>query len=268
LLYEGSPMNLAFPGSAAGIGVVWCATVAARTKTASGSGTGTLTSTTPVTVFTGVTVATNGLRNNAGQKLRVGCRISASSTPEKVQLILSIRTQSTGSVTWQASPWVTLGGGSTQWVDFGGFTLDALRTPYNTTLTLDYALSARSSDGTSCSATIDYLETLLYYDFCRLEVLPGLTAGSNQTLRLVTAQNLNGTAWLPQYPPRAYVANSSDIPITPVNIRGTPPRAWSGASLWATWIRGALTLGGHTTTDTAAVTAQHAPMYHTARGNA
>lgn len=262
---EGSPLNIAITANASnGLGVAWLATVASRNKVSIATATGTMTNpASPTTVFSGTSDANNALRTTAGLKLRVGIRLSTGTNVNKIQWGLYIGTAATGTA-WAQTGWLlTPYSASAQWIDLGGFSLDALRTPYNASLTLYYALAARSSDGTSCSATVDYLESLLYYDFCQVAATQ-LDVFSPAKLRLTQAQNLNGTAWLPSAAAQAYQATSADIPSYPATIRGRPPRARNSALLWAAW---ASYSGAHVKTDTVTVTAAHAPLYRTLRGN-
>jgi hypothetical protein len=122
-------------------------------------------------------------------------------------------------------------------------------------------VAIRSTDGTSVTATLGYLEALLVYDFAQVEAASGL--GASQRYQCLAAQNLSGGGWLPLIPAQASVRDSSDVLIKTAVIYGTLPRAYSGASLWVAWRESD---GGHTNTDTATISISHCPLYRSLRG--
>ena len=261
LAYEGQPLNIQFnkPTSQAAA-TVFMASVASRTYQLINSAK-TTTSTTTGTAFSASTaIDISTMRTKQGLRLRVIGRILGITAPSKVQLQLTIQTAS-GNTLWQGT-WVAISTNvSAQLVDLGGSTLDALRVPLSNTTSVVLLVTLRSSDGTSVTATLDYLEALLVYDFAIVEAANGLSAG--QRYQCMAAQNMSGGGWLPLVPPVALVADSSDGPVKPAVIKGTLPRAFSGASLWVAWRE---TDGGHTNTDTATITINHAPLFRSLRG--
>ena len=74
----------------------------------------------------------------------------------------------------------------------------------------------RSSDGTAVSATLDYLDCLLAYDYCAIDSRgPG---GRRSWWR--TGAEPVGRGWLPMQTPTAAILDGSDIQTKPANIRG------------------------------------------------
>ena len=122
-----------------------------------------------------------------------------------------------------------------------------------------------SSDGTSVTARLDYIEILLYRTFC---LIPDTGLSSTRSLVVEQANDYNGNGvFVPSAPPRMYsITTSSGSLYAPVAYRGTLPRAYASANLWLGWLdSGASANLSHTTTATLTVTAQHLPMAHTLR---
>jgi hypothetical protein len=122
-------------------------------------------------------------------------------------------------------------------------------------------IALRSTDGTSVTATLDYVEALVAYDVAIVEASGGLS--TSQRYQCLAAQNLSGGGWLPHVPAEASVRDASDVLIKSAAIYGTLPRAFAGASLWVAWRESD---GGHTDTDTSTVSISHAPLYRSLRG--
>jgi hypothetical protein len=166
-----------------------------------------------------------------------------------------------GGTLW-VSPWVTLGSNTTaQLIDLGGIGLDTLRYPLSNTSNCTIQGTLRSTDGTSVTATLGYVEALLYYDFCKVET--GTALAASQRFQLLGAQNLAGGGWHPQIPETAMIVSTSDAPIRPVVLRQPLVRAFDGSSLYAAWVDAN---GAHTNTDTTTITASFAPLYRSLRG--
>lgn len=262
LIYAGQPLNIRFdkPTSQAAPTVL-LASVASRTYQSINSAK-TTTNTTTGTNFTASTaIDISTLRTRRGVRLRVIGRVKTLTAPSKAQLQLTVQTAS-GNTLWQ-SQWIALPGSNTtaQLVDLQGSTLDALRSPLSGTSSVILQVAIRSTDGTSVTATLDYLEALLCYDFALVEASGGLSA--SQRYQCLAAQNLSGGGWLPLVPAQAGVCDASDVLVKPAVIKGTLPRAFAGASLWVAWRESD---GGHTDTDTATITISHAPLYRSLRG--
>jgi hypothetical protein len=241
--------------------VLYLATVYSRTADTTSSTASAVTSTTTGTNFTiSGSIDLSALRTRAGLKLRVMARLTTLTSPSKAQVKVTVAAASGGTL-W-VSPWSTLGSNTTaQLVDLGGIDLAALRYPLSNTSNVTIQATLRSTDGTSVTATLGYVEALLYYDFCKVE--SGTALGASQRFQLLGAQNFNGNGWHPQIPETAMIVTTSDAPIRPVVLRQPLVRAFDGASLYAAWVDAN---GAHTNTDTTTITAQFAPLYRSLRG--
>lgn len=256
---DGQPLNItiAKPASQAA-NTLYLATAQSRApvtinnaKTASG--------TTIQTFTTSSAIDLSALRTNAALKLRVLARVKTLTNPTKAQVRVTVAA-SGGSTLW-VSPWVTCGANTTaQLLDLQGIGLDMLRYPLANTSNVTIQGALRSSDGSSVTATLDYLEALLYYDFCVVDN-GGLASG--QQYRLLGAQNLSGGGWLPLASDQAKVVTTADASIKDAIFRQTLVRAFADASLYLAWTESD---GGHTATDTTTVTCQMAPLWRSLRG--
>lgn len=263
LIYDGQPLNIRFDkpsGQAAP--TVFLASVASRAYQSINSTKTAITNTTTGTTFTASTaIDISTLRTRRGVRLRVFARVKTLTAPTKAQLQLTIQTAS-GNTLWQGQ-WTPLPGSNStaQLVDLHGSALSALRSPLTAAASVILQVAIRSTDGTSVTATLDYLEALLAYDVAIVEASGGLAAG--QRYQCLAAQNLSGGGWLPHIPAEASVRDASDVLVKPAAIFGTLPRAFAGASLWVAWRESD---GGHTSSDTATTTITHAPLYRSLRG--
>ena len=262
LIYDGQPLNITIAKPAAQAApVVMIASVASRTyQSINATQTGVTSTTTGANFTASTAIDISTLRTRRGVMLRVIGRLKTITAPTKIQLRLTIQTAS-GNTLWQGQ-WTALPGSNTtaQLVDLQGSTLDALRTPLTGTTSVILQVAIRSTDGTAVTATLDYVEALLCYDFATVEASAGL--GAAQRYQCLAAQNMSGGGWLPLIPAAAGVYDGSDVLIKTAVIKGTLPRAFSGAVLWVAWRESD---GGHTDTDTAAVTITHAPLYRSLR---
>jgi hypothetical protein len=262
LIYDGQPLNIRFDKPASQTAAtLMLASVASRTYQSINSAKTTSSTTTGLAFTASTAIDISTLRTRKGARLRVIGRVKTLTAPTKQQLQLTIQTAS-GNTLWQ-SQWIGLPGSNTtaQLVDLQGSTLDMLRSPLTGTASVILLVTLRSTDGTSVTATLDYLEALLCYDFAIVEAASGL--GASQRYQCLAAQNMSGGGWLPLVPAQASVRDSSDVLIKPAAIYGTLPRAFAGASLWMAWRESD---GGHTDTDTSTVSVSHAPLYRSLRG--
>lgn len=252
LRFEGSPLNIRLDKPVAQSPVtVYLAAIASRTYQAIASAKTTSTSTT-FTASTAIDIS--AIRTRPALKLRVVGRLTTLTAPTNAQVRVTVQTAS-GNTLW-VGPWVQLGSNTTaQLVDFFGTSLDAVRVPLANTTSVILVGEIRSLSG-SVTATLAYLEAILYYDWCVVTCSAALSA--SQRLWVLGAQNLGGGGYVPLLQPAALITDGSDAPVRTATVAGTPPRAYAGASLWVAWVDAG---GAHTNTDTAAVTAQHAPQY-------
>lgn len=261
LAYEGQPLNITIAKPTSQTAAqVYLATVYSTTQKTVTSTLTAQTSTTGVTFTASSSIDLSALRTRAGLKLRCTARLTTLTNPSKAQVRAVVQTTA-GNTLW-TGPWVTLSTNTTaQLADCLGTGLDALRVPLTNTSSVLVQIGLRSIDGTAITATLDYLEAILYYDWCVVEAASGL--GASQRYQLLSAQNLSGGGWLPLSPPAALVTDGSDTPVKAAVVKGQLVRAFSGCSLYVAWKESD---GGHTKTDTAAVSVSHAPLYRSLRG--
>lgn len=264
LIYEGMPLNIRFTPSSVAYDRVYAATVSERVKTSVSDTIAGDTSIYPVGVqflaASGIDVST--LRTDTRLRFRVLARLKTLTNPTKARVWGYVNYANILGQTDVPLPIVTLGANTAaQLIDLGGYPLDTLRNVIMTAPAVAVVLYLSSTDGTSVTATLDYVETLLYYDFASAT---GARSTSTDRIYMLGAQNLNGAAYLPTQTPQSFVTSSADVWRKMALIRGTLPRAYSGASLYVAAVRSSD--NNHTDTDTITVNAQLAPLYRTIRG--
>jgi len=251
---EGQPLNISMETPSAGTAsVVYLASVYSRTYQAIASSV-TTSSTTGANFTASTGIDVSALRTRAGVQLRVLARLTTLTAPSKAEVRVTVQS-SAGATLW-VGPWRALSTDNTaQLIDLYGTTLDSVRYPLSNTTTVLVQCAIRSTDGTSVTATLGYVEALLAYDFCILEASGGLAA--SQRYQLMGAQNFAG-GWLPSVPPLAVVTDTSDVLVKPAVVKGAAPLARTGASLYVAWVGAGQ---AHTTTHTTVITATHAPLW-------
>lgn len=259
LRYEGQPLTIRLdkPTSQSPTTVL-LGSVHSRTY-ASIASTKTTTSSTTFTASGSIDVS--ALRTRAGLHLHLVGRLTTLTAPAKAQVRVTVQTPS-GATLW-ISPWAQLGSNtSAQLLDLGGIGLDMLRLPLGSSQNVVLLAEIQSTDGTSVTATLSYLEALLCYDWCVVETSAALAA--SQRLYLIGAHNRASVGpYLPLSPAQAQITDTSNSAVRPAARRGTAPRAYVGASLYVAWIDAN---GAHTASDTATITIQHAPLWRNTRG--
>lgn len=267
LIYEGQPLNLKIDGpsgSTTDVGTIWLSTAKSRVKTTHTTAVGATTTST----FAHSTTAIDAtpLLANVGINLALFVRFSSVTAGNKALFALQIALNDSGKVITPVTAWspmpVTTG---TTMMYAGTFNLSNQRVPVAAALEIDIFFWVKSIDGTSVGYTVDYSESVFAYTVVELTASASTYGNTTGILYSTRAQNLNGQAWLPLSPPAAYTALAGGAnPSYDETVRGDLPRAFSGASLWAAWIKNA---GTHTTTDTLRITAQNAPLYGSLRGS-
>jgi hypothetical protein len=260
LIYdEGQPLNITIAKPASQTAhTLYLATVHSR-QSATINNAVTTTSSAGATFTASGSIDLSALRTRAGLKLRTLARVKTLTAPSKAQVRITVSAAG-GSVLW-VSPWISLDTNTTaQLLDMQGIGLDMLRSPLANTSNVTIQGAIRSTDGTSVTATLDYLEALLYYDFCTIEQ-GGLASG--QRYQLLGAQNLSGGGWQPLIPEQAKVVTAADAEITEAVLRQSLVRAFADSSLYLAWMEDD---GGHTATDTTSVSAGMASLYRSLRG--
>jgi hypothetical protein len=263
LIYEGQPLNIKIAEQATFDGRnFYMATYDTRTKTTVTSAV-TSVSTTTGDPFTTSTLNIDNVMTNDRLKLRVLARFKTLTNPDKMQVRCTVQSEN-GNNNLMQSGWIGPNGSwSTPFLDFGGCDVSFLRNPIATTAKVKLLFQVRSTDGTSVTATLDYNEILLYYDFGRL-VATSAVGSTSFYQQLIATRAVASGPWLP-IAPRGYSAIASgDRAVDAAVMRGTAPRAYASASLWIEWTN---VNDNHTATATATVTAKMAPLYHSLRGN-
>jgi hypothetical protein len=164
-------------------------------------------------------------------------------------------------------PWVLVQNiSAANLVDLGYLSPLVFQTPLPTTVDLKLQFDIISADGTtSVGVTLDYIEVCLYYTWSKLTPYQ-TTIPSGQALQTITAQNRNGSVWLPQNPPLVQNITTADNKPQAVDYyAGRLPVGITGASLYVAWMTA--TSWAHLKTDTTVVTVTHAPLYKTLRGS-
>lgn len=270
LIYEGQPLNLDITCTTASssIASLYLASVYSRTYDASGAGTGSTSS----TISGALVGSTSGTSLDAALSRQVHLRVLGRFSNIDVNARVYIEVNLAGSGRIYLSP-VIAGNAATALLDFGYVDLSLYRDiPSLTSLQIDTGVRVLSSNGSSASATLSYLEFLLYYTFCTLEHNSGLAAQGATLLRVGQFTVVTNRPCLPLQRPIAHgISTSTGRPrIGVAPIRGTPPQYFNGASLYAGWNRtsssGITGPNDHRTTDQMTVTATHAPLWRTLRG--
>jgi hypothetical protein len=264
LLYEGSPLNILI-APASGFRYLYAATVYQRIYNAGIAATTTTSSTSGTAAFNDSTAGiTSPARTRYGLRLRVMLRTTSISAKAQVQIFL---VSSTSSRTLWKGPWVSAGAIGQTLIDAtpSGVPLDLIRRSELGGSDVNVGCLVRSTDGSSVSLNLHSAEYLLYYTFCRIDTTTVLLGANDEALQIEQAHNLGGQ-YVPSWQPGAYAMDTTgtDVLADIVDMRGTLPRAISGASLYLTWMG---TSFAFDSTDSAVVTAKHLPLYRTLRGN-
>lgn len=262
LIYEGQPLNLLLDPSAT-VNRLYLATVYERVNT---SVTNSQTTTT-VTNFTGAAATVTNARNRSGLKLRIMARFDTITNPSKVRLTASIL-DATGGYTIKTLPQQSLPstGSVSALMDFGYVDVSTMRSTQSATLGIIVSIVLASSDGTSVTVRLDYVETLLYYTFA---TIPDANIGGTDAIYIEQTNDYNvNSVVTPNTRPRIYRTSPTNWKGS-IAYRGLLPRAISGASLYLGWMTTtSLTNDTHTTTHTMTTTASHLALYHSLRGSA
>ncbi len=260
LINEGQPLNIRLAPSASN-GIYLLSTVKSHLFGASVASAGTTSSTSFVPYTSGTNTSTAVTRDNRGLKVRAILRFKSMTNPSKARIRVSLT--NAGNVLYYF-PVRALGTDTTgQLLDCGGVDLSSIR---NSVISgaasgIGISIDIASSDGTSITVQLDYSELLLYYDFATIITT---TPNAAQPIYTGSAQNINGSAWLPQSLPLTYSVDASDGFLGLTQSRGTIPRAFSGASLWMAML--VPTTLAHNTAHTATILCKHAPLYRLLRG--
>jgi hypothetical protein len=208
------------------------------------------------------TVDCSTLMTSQGVNARILGRITSPSS--NLETAMVVQTESGSTIIYQ-SPWISVDPTTSTLFDYGRIPIGIFRLAYRTNPTIYLSLSIRSTNGSATSGTLDYVETLFYYEFCRLD-------GSifNSTVEALQIRQFSDSLNVPAVPfrtPRAFATTNTlagtfrEI----LTVRGMLPKVHTGCSLYLSW-HDETTLT-HTTTRTATVTAYNSPQWHTFRGS-
>jgi hypothetical protein len=263
LIYEGGPLNIKFLPTTASSdpAIVYLASINARSYSTSSAGSSSTSSASFSAIGSSTTFSADALLTARGLKARVIGRFSAMSTNAELYLQYA-----NGANFVQSTRAVIPGASVATIVDFGSLSLPSLFLA-SVTAAEDIVVSVfvRSTTGGAVAVTLGYLELLLYYDFCKITVNnnTSISVAGNRYLYLDSFVSKTSYPALPCPIPQAWVYESTDTVNNVCSIRGTPPRYFSGASLYAAWMKTTL---AHATGDAATISAFHAPLYKTLRG--
>lgn len=268
LANEGQPTWLRLsPGTSGAHTIFYVASVYSRAYSTTGAGAKTTVST------TGASSALNAPTFTAAQaKLGLKARVlfRFTNNTSNVRVRVEMRANAAGTLLY-AGKWITPTAGVATLYDMGRIPLDFYRVaPGLTTGSAQLYIGYKSSDGASATATLGYSEFLLYWDFCQLDSPTPVNSGSGGSgYRLELYSYLSdvsgGRPMLPLDAPAAAVFdNTLNGPIDNITIRGRPPRAIEGGSLYLAM----MTAGNvHSTTATATVYLYQAPLWRVLRGS-
>jgi hypothetical protein len=262
MITEGGPLNIKFLPTTASSdpATIYLASISSRVYQAF-TGSSTTTSTTFVSIGSPSAFTATSLLTSRGLKVRAIGRFSAMSANAEIRLQYG-----TAAYVLQTTRGVVPGVGTATLVDFGVLLLPS---QYLASVTaaddIAMAMYVRSIDGSAVAVTCGYVEVLLYYDFCQISVAgnQNMTVASNEYLYVDSYVSKTNYPALPRPIPRARIYSSADVMNYVCEIRGSVPRYYSGASLYAAWVN---ISDLHTTTWAATISAFHAPLFKTLRG--
>lgn len=192
-------------------------------------------------------------------------RILARITGTSTNLEIRARLGSYLGLNWHTGPWVrapTASGGSALLLDLGRFDpgfIYRVSTSSGATRALYVSIDSRSTNGSSATGTMASMEALFYYTFGGVYV-NSLTSGS---VRVESYADVGSVVALPRPVSAHHVVSNNWAGAYP--FRGRPPVYIAGAGLWVAMRDGSTWVSSTSATTT--VTATHAPLFHTLRGN-
>jgi hypothetical protein len=273
LIYEGSPLNLDITvtnGVTPWIGVNVIVSSYHSLISVASTQTKTTSLTTPQLSAAGDLISIGATVNaNRGVNARLFAECSATDTDGSMRIKLFFQ-RSTNTATelsnpFYTSPWFKPFAAIGSFVDCGTIPIDMFR---GAGITDCYAwLEIKSTSGTSTTYTLSNFYVLLYYTYA---VIPMTSIGpmqlnQNDHLYIRGFDETTGRPCLPLSRARAYTKNSGGLQENYLSIYGSAPAYYSGASLMvAVPTIDSANLGSALTS---AITAKHAPLWRTMRGN-
>jgi len=270
LISEGQPLNIKFVPTFGGATVVarmFLASISDRLYTTTGA-VSTSTSLTGNGTSFATPFDTQSLTSILPThiKPRILVRLASSGSNLQLSYRVFLGDGDDDSIFW--SPWVSPSGTGATLVDLGPFPVNVFRRSLAMTTPKIYILLyIRSTNGSSAAVNLTYTELLSCYDFARIDSNSFTVNGSTDYVLVDAFAEQTGFACLPFDSPRVIGVRTavSGSPSAVLPHRGTLPRYFDAASLYAAWLSS--TSYTHTTTAAAAITATHAPLWTTLRGS-
>ena len=287
MIQEGSPLNFSIRTSNAGSGdpvrrIILATGTAFTAKTLSSSNTWNTSGTTYATGNT-IQVWANALSMSqllGNYRLRFRlfgvCTATPTGVPEFRWTVYNSAGATANRVVSGVIPAVNGDGHTTtRWIDSGPIpvTVQELRNLNDMNWSVD--LNIRSADGAATTGTLNSVEALFYYDLADIRFQGsnyGTGAGTNYDMNLSAFSERTGSPCLPLPYPQAMLTDpgTSNRAVELGEVRGTPPRYYQDCILYARLLDTVGASSGLVYTNTSrtfTVTATHAPLYRTLRGN-
>jgi hypothetical protein len=277
LLHEGQPMSLKITGgqltdSTAGQRRIYAATVAAANVSSTGLGGSLATSSTTPSVAALASAGTFTVTPQLldGTHYRFLARITGPDADLEARYLAMVGLAPDVFLAWARGPWVRANGTTDQVFDLGAFRLPPSMHAYMANASaqlIGFDLEYRSGTGSAATGTLERAYILQAYDFCKLETPTALsgTLGPSSSYAFLMSQIAvrSGAAQVLKPAVAGIVHNTTGEIVLPLTVRGSIPRAFSGASLWLNWQRMST---NHATGNTATVTVTSGALARTLRG--
>lgn len=260
MVNEGQPMNIRLTTTVGGFTTLLFASILSRAYSTTSAASAAISTTTFTSLGLPTTTSAAALYTGKGLKVRVLLRFSAMSANAEVRLAFAQAANNT-------VPTVPVRPGGTVaiLVDMGKLALASRdRASYSTAENLSIQPQVRSTNGAAIAVTLEYMEVLFYYDFCKGTYGSGTSAGTGNYAVVDSFVERSGYPALPHSPIQTYVLdNATNAPSYWGYLIGSAPRYFSGCSLWAAMIE---TGFAHSKAYAATITVTQAPLWFTLRG--
>jgi hypothetical protein len=260
LINEGQPLNIVIAPGAQSVGYLYAASVYSRAYDTTGAANYNTSSTLGTSFYSSTAFDVSARLTNVALKGRFILRVSVFNA----NMQIAISAQTGGGVIYTTG-WIQPAfTGVATLIVTDDIDLSYIRRRKGVTAaTLTFSVVGRSTNGAGANVTVTYQEFLLVYDFARM--FANTTTSATIDLLIDSFAEQSGAACLPWGAPEAALRDTSTNKLLQMKeLRGTAPRYWSGASLYLAWVASD---GTHTVAATAVITATHAPLFKTLRGN-
>ena len=250
LPHDGVPMNIRFKASATNNARIYLATIDERLYSTASAGARSTSSVTGALQYIVPFTLSNEPYAHSAVRGRVLLRFSALAANTRLRVRVTPKGGGGGAeAPLYTSRWITPPVAGATLVDMGGFSLEAMRRSPLSGKDLAVSVYQKSSDGLSATMTNTYAELLTYYTFCQVDCAAFF--GANYDVRINAVQERADMVGVPMPPTAGHAATGTTL-YDLAQIRGTVPKYYSGASLYAAWLSSTYT---HSTSDTAVITA-------------